>query len=235
MPNSYFQFKHFRIDQDLCGMKVTTDGCFMGAVVPVEEGMKVLDIGTGTGLLSLMLAQRADIQIHAVEIDKKAFEQAKSNFQVSPWSERIEVYNSPLQSFESTTQYELIICNPPFFKASQKGQQENKNKALHAQHLSMEDLAIHAKRLLAPEAAFWVMYPAQEMNEFIAIAQNQGFSPESAFILRNTPNSPVFRKIVKFTFNETDTDLVSEIAIRNVKGEYTDSFNALLKDYYLHL
>lgn len=234
MPNSYFQFKQFRIDQGQCGMKVTTDACFMAAAIPVTPNKRLLDIGTGTGLLSLMLAQKAMVLIDAIEIDHAAFLQAKENFDNSPWSAQISLKHTSLQAFESTKPYDMIICNPPFFKNSQKGANENKNKALHASLLSMEDLANKAKEHLKSEGLFWVMYPEQEMGEFIEIAGRSGLYPSSTILLRNIATSPVFRQIVAFGFESPIERDATEVVIRDANGEYTALFRSYLSNYYLH-
>lgn len=234
MRNSHFQFKQFRIDQDQCGMKVTTDGCFFGAAIPVTPNTRLLDIGTGTGLLSLMLAQKAAVAIDAIEIDHAAFLQAKENIDNSPWSAQINLQHTSLQAFESTEAYDLIICNPPFFKNSQKGANENKNKALHASLLTMEDLAEKAKTHLKSDGEFWVMYPEQEMIEFIKIAEKNTLYPIAEILLRNVASGPVFRKIVAFGCQSTSEHQTKEVAIRTKEGAYTTDFRSYLSNYYLH-
>lgn len=235
MPNSYFQFKRFKIDQDQCGMKVTTDACFFGAVIPVWHQMQVLDIGTGTGLLSLMLAQKGATSIDAIEIDQQAYEQARNNFEASPWKEHIQVWHSALQEYRTNKTFQLVICNPPFFKGSQKGTKSNKNKALHADFLSMEALVKHAAALLDASGEFWVMYPEKEMKQFMTIAQAHGLFPGTEFVLRNEPDSPVFRKIQCFSkYTNTQPNTI-EVAIRNKDKSYTRGFSSWLKDFYLHL
>lgn len=216
-------------------MKVTTDGCFFGAVIQTKPKTKVLDIGTGTGLLSLMLAQRAPyLQIDAIEIDEAAYLQASQNFANSPWSEQLRAHHLPLQAFKSEEAYDLIICNPPFFKQSQTGNKANKNKALHAIDLSMDDLANYAHPILQPDGELWVMYPQQEMAEFVEIAKNQGFFPKYQTRLRNTSEAPVFRDIIGFGKNEADSNIVNDRCIRDETGTYTKDFQELLKPYYLH-
>lgn len=235
MPNSYFQFKQFRIDQDKCGMKVTTDACFFGAYfTPYNQG-RILDIGTGTGLLSLMTAQKVNTPIDAVEVNGDAFEQAKINFSNSPWANHLNVFHYPLQEFEPEHLYDQIICNPPFFVNSLQGQSKNKNQALHADTLSMEDLVNHASRLMKEDGEFWVMYPEIEMEQFIEVAQESGLIPHSRFILRNKKDGPVFREIVEFCKVERNLKLLTDVYIKEQDGSYSETFSNALKDFYLHL
>lgn len=235
MPNNYFQFKQFRIEQDKCGMKVTTDGCYFGAsIIPYDSG-RILDIGTGTGLLSLMAAQRTSIPIDAIEINTDAFEQAQTNFSISPWTDQFSIYHTPLQEFQPDHPYDQIICNPPFFVKSQAGQSKNKNQALHADTLSMEDLAFHSSRLMSEKGELWVMYPEAEMQQFLEVAKNTGFIPHSRFILRNKKEGPVFREIIEFCKVQRNLKLSSDVYIKKSDGSYSESFIKTLKDFYLHL
>ena len=235
MPNSYFQFKQFKIEQGAAGMKVTTDGCLFGAVVPCPASGKVLDIGVGTGLLSLMLAQRCQSEIHAIEINSDAFRQAKENIINSPWSDRIKIYHSSLQHFKTDIQYDLIICNPPFFKGHQKGQSNNKNQAIHDDTLPMNDLLENVSRLLSSNGEFWVMYPAAEMGQFELIAREFNLNSKRGYTVTNTPDGSTFRKIQCFSRASHQASLNEEISIRTADNEYTPDFIRLLKNYYLHL
>ncbi|MGN6568280.1 MAG: tRNA1(Val) (adenine(37)-N6)-methyltransferase, partial [Flavipsychrobacter sp.] len=142
MSNQYFQFKQFRIEQDKCAMKVSTDACIQGAWTPIHDHVRhVLDIGTGTGLLSLMLAQRDPrMHIDAVELDEQAATQAKENIVSSPFSERIDIIHGDAKEYQANQQYDLIICNPPFFQNSLLGDNSKRNTARHTLSFSYEDL-----------------------------------------------------------------------------------------------
>ncbi|MEM8894752.1 MAG: methyltransferase [Bacteroidota bacterium] len=145
MPNTYFDFKQFRVDQGQSGMKVTTEGCILGAWARFNQPKRILDIGTGTGLLSLMLAQRYPTGIiDAVELDEKAAQQAKQNFRKSPWSSKLTAHHCCIKDFEAVNGrcYDLIICNPPFFKNDLKSTNSQKAKAIHNDNLSQSLLFV---------------------------------------------------------------------------------------------
>ncbi len=238
MPNTYFQFKEFRIDQALSGMKVTTDACLFGAWIADElsiakQGSKrVLDIGTGTGLLPLMLVQKIEnAQIEAVEINKNACSEAIANFHNSPWRRQLTCHHSAIQDYKNDP-FDVIICNPPFFQGSSKGANNSKNQALHSSHLSMDDLFENILKLLSGKGSFYLLYPAHEMNQFISLARKSDLFPTHLVNVRNQEAELVFRKMAKFEFDSRDCR-TSEIIIRTENGKYTDDFWHLLKDYYL--
>lgn len=235
MPNTYFQFKQFKVNQDQCGMKVTTDGCFFGAVIePVAEG-RILDIGTGTGLLSLMLAQRSTTHIEAIEIDDGAYHQAQANFSTSPWKDRLRVHHSPLQEFSTQVYYDQLVCNPPFFANSQQGKSNSKNLALHASTLSMDELLQYGRDLLKTTGSFWIMYPEEEMNQLLEKSSAHGFFLSKEILVRNTEEGAIFRKIVKLTKAKPEQTERESYFIRSALGDYSEAFNDYLKPYYLHL
>jgi tRNA1Val (adenine37-N6)-methyltransferase len=237
MPNTYFQFKQFRIEQAQSGMKVTTDGCLFGGWVANEvrkadEPKRILDIGAGTGLLSLMIAQvTKDANITAVEINKAAFIEATQNFKQSPWADRLECVHTPIQELKDE-KFDLIICNPPFFKDSKQGLNTDKNQALHSNNLDVKNLLDHAVRLLNPDGSFYLLYPEREMNEFRKMAEEQGLFINHEVIVRNQKDQPVFRVMARYSTlkNEITTN---ELIIRNTDRKYTLEGWALLKDYYL--
>ncbi|MEO9870862.1 tRNA1(Val) (adenine(37)-N6)-methyltransferase [Ekhidna sp.] len=238
MSNDYFQFKQFLIQQANSGMKVTTDGCLFGAWVASEinanaEPKKILDIGAGTGLLSLMLAQATQqSQIEAVEINTSAFEEALSNFSDSKWSERLKIYQSPIQDFSVDSTYDLILSNPPFFTDSQKGTIDDKNQALHSSDLPMQALLKAVLALLSKDGTFYVLFPEREMDRFIELANKSQLCLTESLEVRNQSGSKVFRKMAAFSFREKEFNQ-REIIIRKSDGRYTDEFWSLLEEFYL--
>ncbi|MEQ8906511.1 methyltransferase [Ekhidna sp.] len=238
MPNSYFQFKQFRIEQGRSGMKVTTDGCLFGGWVANEvqradEPTRILDIGAGTGLLSLMLAQvTKESQIDAIEINKNAYQEATQNFKDSKWSDRLFCYQTSIQDFQADQKYNLIICNPPFFKDSQEGDNVNKNQALHSSSLDATDLLNHIIRLLDSNGCCYLLYPEREMKAFKRMALTKGLFPARQMIVRNQKDHPVFRVMTHFSLLEKK-ETTSELNIRNADRKYTKESWELLKDYYL--
>lgn len=236
MPNTYFQFKEFRVDQKLSGMKVTTDACLFGAWVANEivgrNPSQILDIGAGTGLLSLMLAQtNQNTTIDAVEINSDAFNEATSNFNQSPWSKNLTCFHSSVQDF-SSDQYDLIICNPPFFKKSQLGKEHNKNQALHSTLLSESQLIKTILRLLSGKGVCYLLYPEQEMHRFINVAQEYGLHPKKLITVKNKEGGRVFRIMAAFGYDKS-IPAKFEIIIRKEDGRYTSQFWDYLNEYYL--
>lgn len=221
-------------------MKVTTDGCLFGAVVAQsiqsKEPENVLDIGLGTGLLSLMVAQQTKTsRIQGIEVEENAFQQASDNLRNSPWNNRLRVHHTSLQSFETQTRFDLIICNPPFFSNNPTGKSGSKNLAVHNEMLSLEDLAFYIFRLLAQHGKAWVMYPAHEMNQFVEIMDEKGLHPEKQIQVLNSKSSTILRTIVCFSESTLKSTAEEQIIIRDDSNEYTAQFVSLLRPYYLHL
>ncbi|KOF01755.1 hypothetical protein OB69_15520 [Roseivirga seohaensis subsp. aquiponti] len=239
MANSFFQFKQFRIEQGNCGMKVTTEGCLFGALrlTPSTFNPKrILDIGTGTGLLALIKAQQTDAFIDAVEIDETAFKQAKVNFESSPWSNRLSAFHTDLLEFEPNHLYDYIVCNPPFFQDNQLGSNRQKNQAIHNSSLTFEDLATSISRLLNSEKGIAsVIYPEYEMSLFSQKMQERGFHVVADIRVLNQRSKPVFRKVKSFSLIKPELEITETLIIKEENGAYTDQFTHLLKDYYLHL
>ncbi|MEQ9467284.1 MAG: methyltransferase [Ekhidna sp.] len=236
MPNTYFQFRQFRIEQAQSGMKVTTDACLFGSWVANEiksaEHRRILDIGAGTGILSLMLAQvTKDTKITSVEINKAAYLEARQNFAQSPWSERLDCIHTSLQEFRSG-KFDLLICNPPFFQGSQKGSDTNKNQAIHSESLRASDLLHHVLDLLDSGGSFYLLYPEREMNTFIELAVKAGLFPIQKVFVRNQISQPIFRIMVQFCLKDRAIS-ISELIIRNDDRKYTPESWELLKDYLL--
>ena len=256
MPNDYFSFKQFTIRQDKCAMKVGTDGVLLGVLAPVlpttlsndlpdvlqngnENDYKILDIGTGTGLIAIMLAQRTGgkVQISAVEIDSDAAEQARENVSETPW--QIDVYNKSIQDFaaESTLKFDLIVSNPPFFINSLKAPEISRNTARHTDTLSFEELVHSAEKLLAEQGRFTVIIPYSSEQNFIKIAEAKSLS--TGAIVRVVPKVGKEPKRSVITFCKTEknincntnvTELVIETEIRHC---YSEEFKRLTADFYL--
>lgn len=235
MANDYFQFKQFLIHQGDCAMKVTTEGCLFGALAFAEQPKRILDIGTGTGLLALMLAQKyPKAEIQAVEFDQSAFDQAKANFTLSQWSDNLRVGQAAIQSYQTKEQFDLIICNPPFFANSLRSDQKSKNLAIHDSSLSQHDLAHCINELLAKGGVFWVLYPEREALMFRDEAERKGLFLNKAITVLNHPKSMVFRIVQQFSFEDKKV-ISSELIIKDQEGSYTQDFEQLLSPYYLHL
>lgn len=239
MPNNYFQFRQFKIIQQKSGMKVTTDGCLFGSWIADEilqlasEPKNILDIGAGTGLLSLMVAQvTTDAKITALEINKEAHQESTHNFLQSDWHARMRCIHTSLQDFFPDTDYDLILCNPPFFKNSPQSIKKHKNQAIHAISLSMEDLASHASQLLSENGRFYALYPAREMEEFIPIAETSGLLLTKKIVVRNEMEKPAFRIMGVFDRQE-NIPTEAEIIIKTSENNYTKECWKLLEPYYL--
>ncbi|MEO6718834.1 MAG: methyltransferase, partial [Ferruginibacter sp.] len=215
MPNSFFRFKQFTVHQDQCSMKVCTDACVFGAHVAahIEKGMLpinlVLDIGTGTGLLSLLLAQKNSAVIDAIEIDKDAATQSKENFSDSPWSHRLHVYNKDAKQFHPGKKYDCIITNPPFFEDDLHSPDERKNTAKHDLTLNFDQLLKVIDDHLSAEGFFAVLLPAQRAEDFIQVAEKQPFYLKEKVLFQHTVNHAWFRTILYFTRKKTE-DIIEE-------------------------
>ncbi|KPM47073.1 tRNA1(Val) (adenine(37)-N6)-methyltransferase [Jiulongibacter sediminis] len=227
-----FKFKQFKIEQDQCAMKVCTDSCILGAFTPVTKGMKVLDIGTGTGLLSLMLAQKGDVRIDAIEIDEAAAKQALKNVQDSSFNSQISVYKTDAKQFVEK-EYDLIISNPPFFEGQLSSPDHQKNKAKHNSHLSFADLAEIISEKLSLEGISSILLPPTEMAIFAEKMASQNLFPLQELSVRHHAEKPVFRKVVLFGRQKVPPKRL-ELCIYETNGRtYTHDFEALLKDYYI--
>jgi tRNA1Val (adenine37-N6)-methyltransferase len=249
MPNDWFQFKQFKIDQDLCAMKVSTDACIQGAWAskwlqlnhPV--GAKVLDIGTGTGLLSLMIVQlNPGSSIDAIELNNDAFLQAKQNFSSSPWANTLTAHHYSLNDYlvklasdQHDKLYDFIICNPPFFHNHLQAQQKARNDARHSISLSKEELAHAASLMLSEQGFFCVMYPQTEWNDWLQVSKDHGLY--SLLTLEVKPKAAVVpnRIIGLFSKKNNQHSETETLVIYEGDKSYTEQFKTLLQPYYLAL
>jgi tRNA1Val (adenine37-N6)-methyltransferase len=238
LPNTYFQFKQFIIHQDKCAIKVCTDSCVFGAWAAsfiVDKSFKnILDIGTGTGLLSLMLAQQTTTAITAIEIDTFAFEQAVQNFAISNFNKQIQTLHANLLDFVPENKFDFIICNPPFFENDLQSQQKNKNAAKHETTLTLNALSKKASALLQPDGYFAVLLPYHRAAYFTEVCANQGLYCQQSVSVRQSTQHSNFRTMALYSFYKAYT-VQQNIAIKDEEGNYTPEFTNLLKAYYLNL
>ncbi len=233
MGNPTFQFKCFTVRQDICAMKVNTDGVILGASIHPEEVCSILDIGTGTGILALMLAQRTSAHIDAIDKEFSACLQALDNVAKSPWSDHIRIIHTSLQEFMTQgTRYDLIITNPPYFSNSLKSQDEKRNMARHNDFLSHLDLITGVDHLLSENGRFALILPFKESGEFIMEAFSIGLFCNRKINIRPTPQKKINRVIMEFTYVKQKC-VVHELIIRTGDGMYTNEYKNLTKEYYL--
>lgn len=241
MGNSYFQFKQFIVKQEKCAMKVCTDSCIFGAYISMKEKDKnddkmwILDIGTGTGLLSLMIAQKVKANIDAVEIDKDAFEQAQENFKNSLWKSRLSVFHADVKQFEFSRKYNIIVSNPPFFKDSLKSNHKQKNIAKHITSLSYSELASIVYSNLADNGRFYILLPSKEFEAFEKIATQSQLTLMEKTNIRPDGLSEYFRTTGIFSHAAVHKITTESLTIKNSSNEYTPEIIKLLKEYYLYL
>jgi tRNA1Val (adenine37-N6)-methyltransferase len=242
MPNSYFSFKQFTIQQDRTAMKVCTDSCILGAWTALRLGVSenILDIGSGTGLLPLMLAQKSTALMDTIETDTEAAAQAKENISASNWAGRIRVIEGDARNFVSETGYDFIISNPPFYESDLHSPEQKKNNARHEVSLSFDELLKIILSNLRPSGAFSILLPFHRTRYFENLATQQGFLLQEKLIVRQTPKHDPFRSICLFiksksdhlALNKSEQFALSELIIKDESGKYSVAFTELMKDYY---
>jgi tRNA1Val (adenine37-N6)-methyltransferase len=236
-----FSFKQFSIEQDRCAMKVGTDGVLLGAWTSLEnKPQSILDIGAGTGLIALMLAQRSDAeQIDAIEIDEDAYEQCVENFENSPWADRLFCFHASLDEFAEEPEdekYDLIVSNPPYFVPNERELElpENRKKARFYDSLPFEDLINYAAQLLSETGELAVVVPFAEEEKIVAYAGAKSLFPNRITRVRGTEKAPIKRSLLQFSFVEKPIEeqgIILEIS----RHHYTDEFKELVKEFYLKL
>ncbi len=236
MSNHYFQFKQFKIEQEKCAMKVCTDSCLFGAWIKVNESVKsILDIGTGTGLLSLMLAQKSAAHVHGIEIDENAFLQTSENFQNSIWKNRLNAYHGDVKTFNFSQTFDFIVCNPPFYENEVDSKMHEEKIAKHSLHLTLSYLMSAIENLLKADGKFAILLPYYRKDEFEKLAAQHSFYPEQTLFIKQTPAHDFFRYAAVFTKENSTNNQHEEISIKAKGNVYSDEAIALLKPYYLYL
>lgn len=240
MPNSYFQFKQFTVHQERAALKVSTDSCLFGAWVSEEVKSKklkvknVLDIGAGTGLLMLMLAQKIDAFIDGVEIDQPSYEQVKENLNASPWKERLHLFLGDVKEVHFKKRYDLIISNPPFYEGDLKSSTTNRNIAMHDEGLKLDELLKVVDENLGDEGCFAALLPYHRADRFITDAEVYHLHMAKRTDVKQTVNHSFFRTMLLFVKNKVKPEKDS-MSVKDDKNGYTPEFIELLKDYYLYL
>ena len=240
MPNDYFQFQQFRVNQGSCAQKVSTDACVLGAALDLTGATRLLDVGTGTGLLALMAAQRhPTVEIEAVEIDPVAAAQAAANAAASPWGLRVRVRALSLAAYGAAgpAPFSHIVCNPPFFQRALRPPDAGRALARHAapDTLTFAALARFAADFLLPAGRLTVLLPGPEMQLFAAQAAAQGLHPAARLVLHHRPASRALREIV--AFGRAPGPVAGQaLALRTADDAgYSAGFRALLAGFYLNL
>lgn len=236
--NKPFKFKQFTVQQDRCAMKIGTDGVLLGAWTPIDDQpFSILDIGAGTGVIALMLAQRSSAElIDAIEIDDDAYEQCVDNFERSPWNDRLFCYHASLEEFveEIEDKYDLIISNPPFYSEDYKTENDQRDMARFADALPFEHLVESASKLLSENGIFSVIIPFKEEEKFIASASVFGLFPNRILHVKGQPQSKIKRSLIAFSFRESVIKKETLI-IETSRHEYTEDYIHLTRDFYLKM
>ncbi len=236
---SIFKFKQFSVAQDQTAMKVGTDGVLLGAWSPIPENcFSILDIGTGTGIIALMMAQRSIAeQVDAIEIDEKAYEQASENFENSPFNDRLFCFHAGLDELieEPEDEYDLIISNPPFYTENYKTADEQRDLARFQDAMPFEMLVEAADLLLSENGILSVIIPFKEEAHFVALAKEFELFPFKITRVKGTPTSEIKRSLLAFSRNKIDDFPVNELIIETERHVYTSEYIALTKDFYLKM
>jgi len=235
--NDFFRFKQFTIYQNTCSMKVGTDGVLLGAWVSVAEAaQRILDVGTGTGVIAIMLAQRSpQARIDAVEIDKAAAAQARQNAESSPWASRLSVFHQDFNDFASSaaSRYDLIVSNPPYFNRSLTSPDSRRTTARHTAELLHEELLCGSLQLLNPQGRLAVVMPYVEGNVFVALAAGAGLYCHRKLNVSTKKDRPAKRLLMEFSRSKARLDEQSLYIEGNALSSFTAEYRALTKDFYL--
>ena len=232
-----FRFKQFEINQDRCAMKIGTDGVLLGSWTNITAAKSILDIGAGTGIIALMLAQRSSAEtIDAIEIDSNAYEQCVDNFEISPWGDRLYCYHAGLDEFieEIEDLYDLIVCNPPFYTESVTSGDIQRDQARQNEFLPFNELLEGVSILISEHGIFSTIIPFKEKDDFIRLAASHELFPSRCLNVKGNPAAEVKRVLLEFTKQEKifeELDLTIEIE-RHV---YTIDYINLTKDFYLKM
>lgn len=233
-----FKFKEFTVNQDKCAMKIGTDGVLLGAWASVEaEPNTILDIGAGTGVIALMLAQRSNAEsIEAIEIDDAAYEQCVANFEGSPWGDRLFCFHAGLDELvdDIDEPYDLIVSNPPFYSEEVSSGTMARDLARQNSALPFDVLLQSVSQLLSPDGSFAVIIPSKEEVGFLKIAQNLGLFPNRVTHVKGNPTAAVKRSLLQLSSRKTQL-LKNELIIETERHQYTTAYQNLVNSFYLKM
>jgi tRNA1Val (adenine37-N6)-methyltransferase len=234
MSNSYFRFKQFTINQNRCAMKVNTDGVLLGAWANIGDASQILDIGSGTGLITIMLAQRSEANISAVEIDKEAYLQSLENVKSCKWANRISIENIAFQQFaeNNSAKFDLIVSNPPYFSNSLKNPDEARTLARHNDSLPPLELLAGVKKILNENGRFCVILPYVESQLFIIEATMQQLYCVRKTNIKSTSKKKPLRILMEFSFQREKLNEL-DLVIHDENGDYSSDFKTLTSEFYL--
>lgn len=235
-----FRFKQFSVMQLRSAMKIGTDGVLLGAWSPLDHRpFSVLDVGSGTGIIALMIAQRSDAQqIDAVEINADAYEECTENFENSPWNDRLFCYHASFQEFademKDEERYDLIVSNPPFYTSDYKTENDSKNKARFEDALPFGTLLAGVAALLSEDGIFSVIIPSSEETSFIRLASEYQLFPKAVTHVKGNPETDIKRSLIAFGRKEIPC-VYDTLIIETARHRYTDRYKELTKDFYLKM
>ena len=235
MSNNYFKFKRFTIEQENCAMKVGTDGCLLGGWFCCTGSRRILDIGCGTGLISIMAAQRSNAHITGVEIDDTAAVQARKNADNSPWSERIEIANCDFLEYEADDKFDAIVSNPPYFVNSMKCDNEARTMARHSDTLDCRMFFKKSIELLADGGCISIVIPCDILDEWKAAAIEHALYPTRVTFIKTTPRKAPKRVLVEFRAGGNIATTENTLILETSPGEYSDDARDILSQFYLKL
>lgn len=234
MANNYFKFKQFTILQNHAAMKVGTDGVLLGAWADCSNTKTILDIGTGTGLIALMLAQRSNATIDAIDIDDNAIQDAELNISRCLWKNRIRLHKSRLQDYGVSSKYDLIVSNPPYFNQSYKANTESRTNARHDDELSPKDLLRFSSIMLNQQGRICVIIPYDNIKAYESIAATFNLHINKLLWIKPTPTKAPKRVLVEYSFAKLPPSEASLIVEDKGRHKYSNDYKKLTKDFYLN-
>lgn len=236
LANQYFRFKQFTIYQEKTAMKVGTDGVLLGAWANINQAEKVLDVGTGTGLIAIMMAQRSSGKIHAIETKKKAYQQAKENINNCPWADRIQIHHTSFQDYVLHTNclYDLIVSNPPYFGDSLSPPAKDREQARHTKTLSHDDLIKGSLKILNYNGLLSVILPYREGCSFIRLAENNGLYCIRKTYVKPNPNKNPKRLLLEFSYHPGEPAENHLVIEKSGRHDFTKEYRMLTGDFYLY-